>query len=162
MPSISGVRARQCIRSSSKSALGNIRAMAKAESNGNGESFACDRNFNERLFDTEIQVLAMEYTELKILSALNAGQNVGPESSMLKTRGTELQQRVTELALEVLLVLGSRYDQTPLAKGDNFSPLRSQALNGTAENYFNTRKVSIYAGSNEIQRNIMSKLVLGL
>ena len=51
--------------------------------------------------DVEVQIAAMEYTELRILGVLSAGQNVGPESSMLKTRGTELQQAVTEIALDI-------------------------------------------------------------
>jgi len=104
----------------------------------------------------------MEYTELRILGALSAGQNVGPESSMLKTRGTELQQAVTELALEVTGTYASPLDQSTPFPGDNFQAVGPVEANGSAQEYFNTRKVSIYAGSNEIQRNIMSKLVLGL
>jgi alkylation response protein AidB-like acyl-CoA dehydrogenase len=104
----------------------------------------------------------MEYSGLRILGALAAGQNVGPESSMLKTRGTELQQAVTELALEISGVYGSPLDQSTPHPGDNFQPAGPREANGTAQEYFNTRKVSIYAGSNEIQRNIMAKLVLGL
>ena len=112
--------------------------------------------------DVEVQILAMEATELRILGALAAGQNLGPESSILKTRGTELQQAVTELALEIAGNYAAPLDQSTPAPGDNFQPIGPQAHNGVAQEYFNTRKVSIYAGSNEIQRNIMSKLVLGL
>ena len=112
--------------------------------------------------DIEIQVLSMEYTELRILGALAAGQNVGPESSMLKTRGTELQQAVTELALDVSGNWSSPLDESTPVDGDNFLSIGPSAHNGVSQEYFNTRKVSIYAGSNEIQRNIMSKLVLGL
>jgi alkylation response protein AidB-like acyl-CoA dehydrogenase len=104
----------------------------------------------------------MEFTEFRILGALAAGQNVGPESSMLKTRGSELQQSVTELALEITGNYASPLDSSTPAPGDNFQSVGPQASNGVAQEYFNTRKVSIYAGSNEIQRNIMSKLVLGL
>jgi len=104
----------------------------------------------------------MEYTELRILGALAAGQNVGPESSMLKTRGTELQQAVTELAMEISGNYALPLDQSTPYPGDNFQAVGPQDANGTAQEYFNARKVSIYAGSNEIQRNIMSKLVLGL
>jgi alkylation response protein AidB-like acyl-CoA dehydrogenase len=53
-------------------------------------------------------------------------------------------------------------DQSTPADGDNFQPVGPASANGVAQEYFNTRKVSIYAGSNEIQRNIMAKLVLGL
>ena len=121
-----------------------------------------DEDFTARLRDLEVQVLAMEFVELRILGALSAGQNVGPESSMLKTRGTELQQAVAELALELCGYYGFPLDQsTPLSEdlGPGFGPTHA---NGAAQSHFNTRKVSIYAGSNEIQRNIMAKLVLGL
>ena len=121
-----------------------------------------DEDFTARLRDLEVQVLAMEFVELRILGALSAGQNVGPESSMLKTRGTELQQAVAELALELCGYYGFPLDQsTPLSEdlGPGFGPAHA---NGAAQYHFNTRKVSIYAGSNEIQRNIMAKLVLGL
>jgi len=121
-----------------------------------------DEDFTARLRDLEVQVLAMEFVELRILGALSAGQNVGPESSMLKTRGTELQQAVAELALELCGYYGFPLDQsTPLSEdlGPGFGPTHA---NGVAQSHFNTRKVSIYAGSNEIQRNIMAKLVLGL
>ena len=99
---------------------------------------------------------------MRILGALAAGQNLGPESSILKTRGTELQQAVTELAMEITGNYASPLVQSTPAAGDNFRPVGPEASNGVTQEYFNTRKVSIYAGSNEIQRNIMSKLVLGL
>jgi alkylation response protein AidB-like acyl-CoA dehydrogenase len=104
----------------------------------------------------------MEYTEFRILGALAAGQNVGPESSLLKTRGTELQQAVTELALEVSGYYANPFDASTSNAGDDFRSVGPERTNGVAQDYFNTRKVSIYAGSNEIQRNIMAKLVLGL
>ena len=119
-------------------------------------------SFKARIDDVEVQILAMEFTELRILGALAAGQNVGPESSLLKTRGTELQQAITELAFEVVRLLREPVRRSTLAAGDNFRPVGPAHANGVAQDYFNTRKVSIYAGSNEIQRNIMAKLVLGL
>ena len=118
--------------------------------------------FQRQFNDTEVQIAAMEYTELRILGALAAGQNVGPESSMLKTRGTELQQAVTELAMDISGNYAVPLDQSTPAPGDNFQAVGPEYTNGASQEYFNTRKVSIYAGSNEIQRNIMSKLVLGL
>ncbi len=145
-----------------KGSLAHVRTMAAAEQNGLGGSYLDDPDFVARLHDVEIQVLAMEFTELRILGALAAGQNVGPESSMLKTRGTDLQQAVTELALEVSGQYAFPLDQSTPAPGDNFQPVGPVHSNGVAQEYFNTRKVSIYAGSNEIQRNIMAKLVLGL
>ncbi len=143
-------------------AMSHLQAFAQAEHNGNGESYWDSDDFQRRYQDVKVQILAMEYTELRILGALAAGQNVGPESSMLKTRGTELQQSVTEMAMEIAGNYASPLDMSTPAPGDNFQPVGSQNANGVAQEYFNTRKVSIYAGSNEIQRNIMAKLVLGL
>lgn len=145
-----------------KGAMAHLRQAAAAEQDGAGQAFADSADFMKKFNDVEVQILAMEATELRILGALAAGQNVGPESSMLKTRGTELQQAVTELALEITGHYAAPLDQSTPAPGDNFQPVGPQPSNGVTQEYFNTRKVSIYAGSNEIQRNIMSKLVLGL
>jgi alkylation response protein AidB-like acyl-CoA dehydrogenase len=145
-----------------KHSLAMVKEMAKAEADGHGAKYFEDADFQARLHDVEVQILAMEYTELRILGALAAGQNVGPESSLLKTRGTELQQAVTELALEAVGGYALPLDQSTPDPGDNFQPVGPQYANGVAQDYFNTRKVSIYAGSNEIQRDIMAKMVLGL
>ena len=140
-----------------KHSLAHVKTMASQEG-----LLQDNTDLHARLLDVEVQILAMEFTELRILGALATGQNVGPESSMLKTRGTELNQAVTELALEVVGYYGTPLDQSVPIEGDNFQPVGPDYANGAAQDYFNTRKVSIYAGSNEIQRNIMSKLVLGL
>jgi alkylation response protein AidB-like acyl-CoA dehydrogenase len=104
----------------------------------------------------------MEFTELRILSQLSAGKNVGPESSLLKCRGTELQQQLTELVLEATGNYSVPFDNPGPDTGQNELPIGPDYANVAAPEYFNTRKVSIYAGSNEIQRNIMAKMVLGL
>lgn len=145
-----------------KGALGHVRSMARAERTGFGTDMTADDDFLARLHDVEVQVLAMEFTELRILGALAAGQNVGPESSLLKARGTELQQAVTELALEVVGNQALPLDCSTPAADDDFEAVGPRYANGVTQDYFNTRKVSIYAGSNEIQRNIMAKMVLGL
>ncbi len=140
-----------------KNALAHVKAMVARETGLDAAA-----GLQSRIQGVEVQILALEFTELRILGALAAGQNVGPESSMLKTQGTELNQTVTELALEVVGYYGEPLDQSLPIEGDNFQPVGPQSANGVAQHYFNTRKVSIYAGSNEIQRNIMAKLVLGL
>ena len=143
-------------------AMQHLQTFAQAEQDGQGSSLWENSDFQRKYQDIKVQLLAMEYTELRILGALAAGQNVGPESSMLKTRGTELQQAVTELAMGISGAYAAPLDQSTPAPGDNFQPIGPEDANGVAQEYFNTRKVSIYAGSNEIQRNIMAKLVLGL
>jgi alkylation response protein AidB-like acyl-CoA dehydrogenase len=143
-------------------AMTHLASFAAGESDGSGASYWENADFQRRFQDVKTQILAMEYTELRILGALAAGQNVGPESSMLKTRGTELQQAVTALAMEISGSYAAPLDQSTPLPGDNFQVIGPEDGNGTAQEYFNARKVSIYAGSNEVQRNIMSKLVLGL
>jgi hypothetical protein len=82
----------------------------------------------------------------------------GPESSILKIKGTEVQQRITELTLEAVGYYGYP-DERRLGDNEYIGP--DYAL-GQAGRYFNMRKASIYGGSNEIQRNIIAKAVLGL
>ena len=145
-----------------KGAMSQLRETAAATTDGSGQSYFENSGFRRQFNEIEVQIAAMEYTELRILGALAAGQNVGPESSMLKTRGSELQQTVTQLAMDIAGNYAMPLDQSTPAAGDNFQQIGPASANGTAQGYFNTRKVSIYAGSNEIQRNIMAKLVLGL
>jgi len=145
-----------------KGVLAHLRAMAASELDGRGLPMSADAAFKARLDDVEVQVLAMEFTEFRILGALAAGTNVGPESSLLKTRGTELQQALTELAMEAAALYAMPLDVSTPYVDDPFDPVGPAHANGVAQDYFNTRKVSIFAGSNEIQRNIMAKLVLGL
>ena len=116
----------------------------------------------ESVAKLEVQINAMEATELRILGSLTAGQNVGPESSLLKTRGTEIGQAITELAVELVGYYGIPFNIPGPEIGNNEPAIGSRFANTAAPRYFNYRKASIYAGSNEIQRNIMAKLVLGL
>jgi len=142
-------------------ALKKVRTIASAELSDSGEPLIRDRDFQRRLSDMEIRVEALNATELRIFSAMGAGKPVGPASSMLKCAGSEAQQAITELALEAVGGYAAPFVQdtwaqtnAPRAGPDYAAPL--------APSYFNYRKASIYAGSNEIQRNIMAKLVLGL
>jgi len=128
----------------------------------NSNSLIQDVNFKQKLAEVEVQINAMEATELRILGSLSAGQNVGPESSLLKTRGTEIGQLITELAVEAVDYYAIPFNNPGPGIGHNEPPIGTSFANTSAPRYFNYRKASIYAGSNEIQRNIMAKLVLGL
>jgi alkylation response protein AidB-like acyl-CoA dehydrogenase len=141
--------------------LGRIRSYAAANV-VDGAPLLEDRDFSRKVDETEIAVRAMEFTELRILGALAAGQNVGPESSMLKCRGTELQQQVAELALESVGPKAMPFHHPEPIPGLNEEPVFDWTAAKAPLHHFNIRKASIYAGSNEVQRNIMAKLVLGL
>jgi len=127
-----------------------------------GQPLTHDDDFSRKYSELERQIMVMEYTELRIFADVSAGQNIGPgSSSLLKTRGTELQQAVTELGAEVIGQYGFPFVRDTQSSANE----PDIGLDGAAimvPKYFNTRKTTIYAGSNEIQRNIMTKAVLGL
>ena len=142
----------------SKRGVEKIREMATVELNDDGTPLLQDPAFKRKVAELEIDLTALEFTELRTLASESAGKGPGPESSLLKIKGTEIQQRLTELALEA-----SGHYAAPYLRdmGGNTSIGPDDAV-GRAGAYFNTRKTSIYGGSNEIQRNIIAKMVLGL
>ncbi|KAB7741510.1 pimeloyl-CoA dehydrogenase large subunit [Parvibaculum sedimenti] len=141
-------------------ALNKVRKRAK-ETIVDGRAVADEPSFQARAADLEAQITAMEFTELRIFSALSTGGNVGPESSLLKCRGTEIQQEVSQLAVEVLGSYAIPFVEDGMIETNEPSIGPENAFT-TAPYYFSLRKASIYAGSNEVQRNIMAKAVLGL
>ena len=148
--------------SRSKFRLERLREKTAQEINGGGPLLH-DRNFARKLAAAEIELKALEYTELRTLAAIEVGKAPGPESSILKIRGTEVQQAIDELFVEAagyyaLPYVPQQYDldypeEDRIGYG---AETRSSLV------YFNNRKASIYGGSNEIQKNIISKHVLGL
>jgi alkylation response protein AidB-like acyl-CoA dehydrogenase len=118
--------------------------------------------FKRKIAELEIDLTALEYTELRTLAGEAAGKGPGPESSVLKIKGTEIQQRITELVLEAAGHYGAPYFRGFPKDGDNAHPIGPDFAHRAAPTYFNVRKTSIYGGSNEIQRNIIAKMVLGL
>ncbi|MBL4879522.1 MAG: acyl-CoA dehydrogenase family protein, partial [Hyphomonas sp.] len=130
-----------------------------------GEALIRDHDFSRKLANMEIKIDSLDATEQRIFSALSAGQAVGPESSMLKCEGSDTQQAITELILEATGSYAAPFikDSFAVARaGANADLPMPQYAVPVAPSYFNYRKTSIYAGSNEIQRNIMAKMVLGL
>ena len=146
----------------SRRGIDKIRSIASTEFADDGGKLIEDANFRRKVAELEIDLTALEYTELRTLAAESAGKGPGPESSILKIKGTEIQQRVTELALEAVGHYGAPYFRGFPADGDNAHPIGPDYAHQTAPRYFNVRKTSIYGGSNEIQRNIIAKMVLGL
>ncbi|MEP1142107.1 MAG: acyl-CoA dehydrogenase family protein [Henriciella sp.] len=147
-----------------KNALQKTKKLASVEQSG-GAPLLQDPDFQRKIVDMEMKVEALNATELRIFSALSAGQAVGPESSMLKCAGSEAQQAISELSLEAVGGYAAPFVQDTFAiarDGANSDLATPDYAAPVAPSYFNYRKTSIYAGSNEIQRNIMSKMVLGL
>ena len=121
-----------------------------------GRPLSDDSRFRDKLSRLEIELLALEITNLRFLDQLRGGRAPGAEVSMLKIKGTEIQQTLTELMLEAAGPLAQAIATT------DGSDLADPLLAALAPRYCNMRKTTIYAGSNEIQRNIIAKHALGL
>ncbi|MDP3855492.1 acyl-CoA dehydrogenase family protein [Phenylobacterium sp.] len=148
-----------------KSRLGRVRDLADRE------GVLAHPGFASRLAQLSVEIDALAAVELQILANLSQGDAPGAKSSMMKTVGTELSQRLTELALEAAGDYAAAYQPHATAPGGptpNFRPPAEQGHVGpdhsltVASKYLNDRAASIYAGTNEIQRNIIAKAVLGL
>ncbi len=145
---------------SSKRGVERVKAIARTELDGDRPLLA-NPFFKRKLAELEIDLTALEFTELRGLAGPNAGKGPGPESSLLKIKGSEIQQRLTELTLEAVGHYGAPYFRG-FGEGDNEHPIGPDYAHRAAPTYFNMRKTTIYGGSNEIQRNIIAKMVLGL
>jgi alkylation response protein AidB-like acyl-CoA dehydrogenase len=145
----------------SKRGVRALRDISRAEPS-NGGSLARDPDFTARIADIDLQVQALEMSELRVLSAMAMGGAPGPEVSTLKIRGSEIQQRIAELTMEAVGEYAAPYQPGLLFQDTNETPVGPDHAPPAAPRYFNMRKTSIYGGSNEIQKNIVSKMVLGL
>jgi alkylation response protein AidB-like acyl-CoA dehydrogenase len=115
-----------------------------------------DPRFGDRLTRVEVELMALEITNLRFLDQLRGGRPPGAEVSLLKIKGTEIQQTLTELMMQTAGPLAPIFRPlTPDAPFDAFTA-------ALFPRYCNVRKATIYAGSNEIQRNIIAKATLGL
>ena len=124
---------------------------------------AGDQNFMRKLAAVEVELKALEYTELRTLAAVASGKAPGPESSILKIKGTEVQQAIDTLYMEAAGYYALPYvpEQYVLGFADE-ERVGEDTETRFSLQYFNNRKASIYGGSNEIQKNIIAKHVLGL
>ena len=141
--------------------LNELKALLR-DKRASGDISARYAGYRAKLAKTEIELDALEYTELRTLASVTTGGAPGPESSILKIKGTELQQAIDHLYLEL-----AGYDAMPKIRhqfatdhdGERWGVASSSLA---ALRYFNFRKASIYGGSNEIQKNIIAKAVLGI
>ncbi|HEX6958572.1 MAG TPA: acyl-CoA dehydrogenase family protein [Ferrovibrio sp.] len=143
----------------SKQRLKRLKEIARAE-RAFGAPLLDEPAFRDKVAAIEIDLLALEYTNLRVLAAESAGKALGPEVSMLKIRGSEIQQGITELACEALGYYAAPYERRP--DGSNQPPVGPDYAQGRMEAFLYNRATTIYGGSNEIQRNIIAKMVLGL
>ena len=146
----------------SKVRMGKLRNLAARTPDGNGGSMLENPVFAQRLAELEIQILALEYAELRTLAAVSTGKAPGPESSILKIVGTEAAQHLDEMFMQLAAWQSLPYVPEQFEDGFTGTPVGAGAAAASALEYFNNRKQSIYGGSNEIQKNIICKAVLGL
>ncbi len=147
----------------SKSRLKRIREIARAVPAGDGALWD-DMGFRRRVNAVEVELKALEMTQLRVVAdERDHGNKPNPASSILKIKGSEIQQATTELALEMAGPFALAYHDAEhdIPEGTNDLPDGFGWADTAAPEYFNYRKVSIYGGSNEIQRNIIAKMVLG-
>jgi alkylation response protein AidB-like acyl-CoA dehydrogenase len=144
-----------------KRELARLKRIASLEIK-NGKPLIKDPMFAARIAQVEIDLTALEITNLRVLSAEAQRRAPGPEASILKIKGTEIQQAITELLTQAVGPYALQLRREAMAagyQGDVVGPFYSIPL---AANYLNMRKLSIYGGSNEIQKNIISQMILGL
>jgi alkylation response protein AidB-like acyl-CoA dehydrogenase len=145
----------------SKKQLARVKTLAASEL-CDGRSLLEQKRFREKIAAVEVDLMALEYTNLRIVCAEQAGETMAAESSILKFRGTELQQAITELLLEVIGYYSHPYVPQAIVQGWSGQAIGPHYAASIAPLYFNWRKTSIYGGTNEIQKNIIAKMVLGL
>ncbi|MDM0048976.1 acyl-CoA dehydrogenase family protein [Variovorax sp. J22R115] len=133
-----------------------------AKQTRNGRPLAEDPAFAARMAKVEIDLENMKTTNLRVIAAVAGGGVPGAESSMLKIRGTEIRQEISSLTRRAMGSYARPFVVEALKEGFDGQPVGPSYAAPAAARYFNNRKLSIFGGSNEIQKNIISKMILGL
>lgn len=145
-----------------REALEHLKRVAKIEKNGNGQTLLEDEPFHHRLSEVEIFLNAVEVMELRVLADISQNEGPGALSSLLKTRGSEVKQQVTELAAEAVAYYGFPFQPSVL------NPFLDTPVIGPGHavtampSYLNERAATIYSGTSEVQRDVLAKRVLKL
>jgi alkylation response protein AidB-like acyl-CoA dehydrogenase len=142
----------------SQAGLAAVKRMARAEKH-NGKPLMANPYFASRVAQVEIDLMAMSTTNLRIVSKAAVGQAPGVEASMLKVKGTIIRQEINDLARRAAGPYAMPF-ASEAVEGDN-DPIGPDYAGPVAAQYFNNRKLSIFGGSNEIQRGIIAKTMLG-
>ena len=148
-----------------KRGLRRLKEIAAAQM-ANGRPLIEDRRFRDRIAQVELELMALEITNLRVLSAASESRTPGPEVSLLKIKGSEIIQQLAELQMHALGHDALPYLRDALEADWVAEPLFGEHYAAYAPplsgQYFNQRKTTIYAGSTEIQKNIIAKMILGL
>jgi pimeloyl-CoA dehydrogenase large subunit len=148
----------------SKARIRRLKELAALEQAA-GKPLLADERFRAKIAAVEVELKALEMTELRVVAAERTrnGNKPDPASSILKIKGSEIQQTISELLLEVVGPYALP-DQIPHDDSERWNepPVGPDWAGALAPQYFNLRKTTIYGGSNEIQKNIIAKAILGL
>jgi alkylation response protein AidB-like acyl-CoA dehydrogenase len=143
-----------------RKAFRHLQALSTTQLDG-GEPLSTSAHWREKMAGLEMEIDAVEMNELMFYSSLKTGDAPGQMASVVKMRGTEVGQKVTELAAEAVGWYGVPF--TELRNFDsNIVPVGGEYVDDVAPRYFNQRKTTIYGGSSEVQRNVLAKAMLGL
>jgi alkylation response protein AidB-like acyl-CoA dehydrogenase len=143
-----------------RKAFRHLQTLSKSQM-AEGEPLSADPQWREKMAALEMEIDAVEMNEMMFYSSLKTGDAPGNMASVVKMRGTEVGQKVTELAVEAVGWYGAPF--TELRNYDsNIVPVGGEYVDDVAPRYFNNRKSTIYGGSSEVQRNVLAKAMLGL
>ena len=143
-----------------RKAFRHLQTLSKSQLDA-GEPLSASARWREKMAALEMEIDAVEMNEMMFYSGLKTGDAPGNMGSVVKMRGTEVGQKVTELAVEAVGWYGAPF--TELRNYDsNVMPVGGDYVDDVSPRYFNTRKTTIYGGSSEVQRNVLAKAMLGL
>jgi alkylation response protein AidB-like acyl-CoA dehydrogenase len=142
--------------------LEDVRRIAREETADGAGRLIEERDFATRMAEAEIAIHGLEMIELQVLSDLSRGRNPGAVSSLMKIRGSETLQIIDHLGVEALGLYAAPFEPQARLLGHNQPTVTPEYGITAAPLYLNNRASTIYAGSNEIQRNIIAKAILGL
>jgi alkylation response protein AidB-like acyl-CoA dehydrogenase len=143
-----------------RKAFRHLQTLSKSQLDA-GEPLSASARWCEKMAALEIEIDAVEMNEMMFYSGLKTGDAPGNMGSVVKMRGTEVGQKVTELAVEAVGWYGAPFSE--LRNYDsNIVPVGGDYVDDVSPRYFNTRKTTIYGGSSEVQRNVLAKAMLGL
>ena len=133
-------------------ALAKLKKQASSIKRGNA-TLMDEPSFRTKVAELEVELMAAEFTELRSLSAAAEGADPGPESSILKLKGTEIQQRIQKLTVEAGGIYSAAWGHLPV--GPSFAK-------GGMSGYLSSRAYTIYGGASEVQKDVIAKNVLGI
>ena len=140
----------------------HLKAVASAEGDGSGARLIEDPEFARRVAEAEAEIMALEYAEKQVMCDVAQGRTPGASGSILKVCGSESLQKTANLTAEAVAYYATPHQIEARTVGANTAPVGPEHALTALPRALNHRAASIYAGSNEIQRNIVAKLVLGL